>query len=289
MWNVEFSSEPKYVDFTNEEMFLQEYSDILENTDKQKILDEVKQEVGRRKRRFVVVDENRKLIASQYKPLHKQLFENISEEKVEPFKPEQLFDGVYTSPVLESDFCDKILEELENFKKSELPHSKPNSMNKHGVILNEIGLDGIVNLLKTKIQPAAKDLFPELVGHSGLDSNKSFTVEYDASEDHFDKDLATHFDNAEVTLNISLTDDHEEGELYFVQDDKVLPVKHRKGHGILHSGRHLHGAMPVSNGRRTNLILWFRSSSIRNQQCPMCEQEPALEPVVSGTGDGFTM
>eukprot|EP00091_Calanus_sinicus_P013531 TRINITY_DN30013_c0_g1_i1.p1 TRINITY_DN30013_c0_g1~~TRINITY_DN30013_c0_g1_i1.p1 ORF type:complete len:183 (+),score=16.53 TRINITY_DN30013_c0_g1_i1:399-947(+) len=132
-----------------------------------------------------------------------------------------------------------ILEELEHFKESGMPHSRPNSMNKHGVILHELGLDSVVNLIKTNIELLAEDLFPELVGDSGLDSNKSFTVEYDATEDHFDKDLATHFDNAEVTLNISLTDDHEEGELYFIKDDKVLPVKHRKGHGILHSGRDL--------------------------------------------------
>jgi len=287
--HVEFSSEAKYVDFSNEEKFLQEYSEILENTDKQAILKEVKQEIERRKGRFLVIDENRKLISNQYNPLHKKLFDTFPELKVGSFEPKEILDGVYSSFLLDSTTCDIILDELEHFKNSGMPHSKPNSMNKHGVILHEMGLDSLVNLIKKNIEQVAKDFFPELVGESGLDSNKSFTVEYDASADHFDKDLATHFDNAEVTLNISLTDDHEEGELYFIKDDKVLPVKHKKGHGILHSGRDLHGAMPVSNGRRTNLILWFRSSSVRNKECPMCGQEPVLESVAFGSGDGFTM
>ena len=33
----------------------------------------------------------------------------------------------------------------------------------------------------------------------------------------------------------------------------------------------------------------FRSSSLRNQRCPMCGQTPDLEPVMHGNGDGFTM
>ena len=277
------------MDFSNEEKFLQDYKDILKNTDTNKILEEVKEEVDRRKERFSVIEENKKFISSKYSPLHRDLFENIEAVKVSSLKPEKVLDGVYRSPVLESDTCDKILEELEHFKKSGLPHSKPNSMNKHGVIMTELGLDSLVNLIKTKVENVATELFPDLVGETGLDSNKSFTVEYDASEDHFDKDLATHFDNAEVTLNISLTDDHEDGELYFLKNEKVLPVQHKKGQGILHSGRDLHGAMPVSCGRRTNLILWFRSSSVRNKECPMCGLEPSLEPVASGSGDGFTM
>jgi len=287
--HVEFNSEAQYVDFSNEEKFLLDYKDILANTDTNKILEEVKGEVDRRKKRFSVIEEHKKLISVNYTPLHRDLFDNIEAVKVSSLKPEKVLDGVYRSPVLESHTCDKILEELEHFKKSGLSHSKPNSMNKHGIILTELGLDDLVNIIKTKVEEVATKLFPNLVGETGLDSNKSFTVEYDASEDHFDKDLATHFDNAEVTLNISLTDDHEDGELYFLQGEKILPVQHKKGQGILHSGRDLHGAMPVSCGRRTNLILWFRSSSVRNKECPMCGLEPSLEPVVSGSGDGFTM
>ena len=67
-------------------------------------------------------------------------------------------------------------------------------------------------------------------------------------------------------------------------------MSHLKGVGILHPGSELHGAMPLS-GNRTNLIIWFRSSSIRNELCPMCGEEPSLEAADVGdsTGDGFTL
>ena len=67
-------------------------------------------------------------------------------------------------------------------------------------------------------------------------------------------------------------------------------MSHRKGVGIFHPGSELHGAMPLT-GSRTNLIIWLRCSSLRNEICPMCGEEPSLEEVAVGdsTGDGFTL
>lgn len=66
-----------------------------------------------------------------------------------------------------------------------------------------------------------------------------------------------------------------------------MQVKHVIGTGILHRGRQMHLAQAVESGERDNLILWMRSSSVRNIQCPMCEQKPHLIPF-QGFGDGFT-
>ena len=71
------------------------------------------------------------------------------------------------------------------------------------------------------------------------------------------------------------------------RNEKMFPVRHRKGVGIFHPGSELHGAMPVT-GSRTNLIIWLRCSTIRNEVCPMCGEQPDLEPALS-TGDGFTL
>lgn len=57
----------------------------------------------------------------------------------------------------------------------------------------------------------ASILYPSEVGHV-LDSHKSFTVKYKEDEDI---DLAFHFDNAEVTLNVCLGKEFEDGSLYF--------------------------------------------------------------------------
>ena len=49
----------------------------------------------------------------------------------------------------------------------------------------------------------------------------------------------------------------------------------------------MHGALPLEEGRRHNLIVWMRSSCVRNQLCPMCDNAPVLVPT-EGEGDGFS-
>ena len=49
----------------------------------------------------------------------------------------------------------------------------------------------------------------------------------------------------------------------------------------------MHGAHPLVDGCRCNLIIWMRSSSVRNDLCPMCNEKPDLVQC-TGPGDGFT-
>ena len=98
-----------------------------------------------------------------------------------------------------------------------LAHSQPTSMRKTGAVLHELGLNNIVDSMLPSLEDLARKLFPLSVAQEGFDSYKAFTVEYDADDAKYPKDLGTHFDNSEVTLNISLTDDHEDGELYFIR------------------------------------------------------------------------
>ena len=134
-----------------------------------------------------------------------------------------------------------------------------------------------------------------MVGNEhGLDSYKAFTVEYNGAKDAVnpDTELDTHFDNSEVTLNIPLTssvEDYDGSELYFEYKNGFKSVNMEVGRGILHSGRHLHGVMPIEEGYRHNIIIWMRSSEIRNMVCPMCNEVPVLEAVQGTAGDGFTM
>ena len=68
------------------------------------------------------------------------------------------------------------------------------------------------------LQPISRLLYPELIGSSGLDSHRSFIVTYSASGRPTDDiGLSTHYDNAEITLNVSLGKDYSDGELYFGQ------------------------------------------------------------------------
>lgn len=66
-------------------------------------------------------------------------------------------------------------------------------------------------------------------------------------------------------------------------------MQHKPSIGILHRGPHLHGSEPITSGERYNLIIWMRSSSKRDELCPMCWQKPeCLIPVDTDSyGDGM--
>ncbi|XP_012951938.1 2-oxoglutarate and iron-dependent oxygenase domain-containing protein 2 isoform X4 [Anas acuta] len=173
-----------------------------------------------------------------------------------------------------------------------MPKGRPNSMNNYGVLLNEIGMDEnfITPLREKYLRPITALLYPDL-GGACLDSHKAFVVKYAL---HEDLDLSSHYDNAEVTLNVSLGKDFTEGGLYFGdfrQDPSPVPsyieVEHVGTQGLLHRGGQIHGALPIASGERWNLIVWMRASAIRNRLCPMCNQKPELVEA-EGFGDGFT-
>lgn len=90
------------------------------------------------------------------------------------------------------------------------------------VLLNELGMDEtfITPLREKYLRPITALLYPDL-GGSCLDSHKAFVVKYSL---HEDLDLSSHYDNAEVTLNVSLGKDFTEGNLYFGDFNQVLSM-----------------------------------------------------------------
>ena len=208
--------------------------------------------------------------------------------------------SVFSMPVFTKEFSSGFLEELQNFKASGTPHERPNSMNRGGVLLDDLPfLDDFLRKFRTDyLQILMQFVFPEFA-HVEFDSHKAFVVHYNADDpDVGDVDLAPHFDNAEATINVSISEGHEDGEIVFNEfsphGEAVIHrfgCQHHYGHGLLHRGAHNHQALPVSSGQRWNLIIWLRSSQIRNRKCPMCGGAPRKIPVSDSdsSGDGFTM
>uniref|UniRef100_H2YBH7 Prolyl 4-hydroxylase alpha subunit domain-containing protein n=1 Tax=Ciona savignyi TaxID=51511 RepID=H2YBH7_CIOSA len=157
---------------------------------------------------------------------------------------------VWALPVFTDKFCEDFVEEVKHFEGSKCEKGRPNTMNNYGILLNELGFDETFfnEFREDYITPITSILYPQW-GGGGLDSHKVFTVKYKYGED---LDLAYHYDNAEVTLNICLGEDFTGGELYFggmrteaIDLLQTKPVLHRKGYGIFHRGQHLHGAMKI--------------------------------------------
>jgi len=282
------------VDFTSISQFRQEYKDLLEDKDEEAVIEELMNIVNERKRRTRKSMEIRKTVLEAYTPVYKEFF-NTSDVTTELIKkkPTKIKDDVFFLPLLTESTCEKILEEMARFHSSMLPSSPPTPPHTKGYFLYELGMDLLVESLRQRLDKVARRLFPSLVGSSGLDSCRAFTVHYDAEASDGDKERGTHCDNSEVSANICLTSSHTGGELYLLgQDGEAagdLTLQHRQGWAIIHPGRTLHGALPITSGSRTNLLLFLRSSSVRNKLCPVCASPPSLRPVEDGTGDGFTM
>ncbi|XP_020094991.1 uncharacterized PKHD-type hydroxylase At1g22950 isoform X3 [Ananas comosus] len=254
--------------------------------------------------------EYRQKILSTYQPLHKELYNihpssffipsfinAISNNTVESFRNimSEPSPGVYTFAMLQPRFCEMLLDEVENFEKwvnaVKFKIMRPNTMNKYGAVLDDFGLEAMLNkLMEEFICPISKVFFSE-VGGSTLDSHHGFVVEYGKDKD---VELGFHVDDSEVTLNVCLGKQFSGGELYFrgvrcdkhvnseTQPEEILEYSHVPGQAVLHRGRHRHGARATTSGHRINLLLWCRSSVFREMKkyqkdfstwCGECQRE----------------
>ena len=186
--------------------------------------------------------------------------------------------------ILSVETCTSLLAELDAFEDWAARHGvepeRPNSMNYSGVILADIGLQGSMTWLRDAVlAPLGEALLPGFCPE-GFDDHHAFAVAYG---DGRDRDLGFHADDSELTLNLCLGDSFAGGDLYFegrrcllhrqhptLPQDRVLWT-HRPGVALVHAGAHRHGAMPIRSGRRSNLIVWARSSAVRAGQEELAE------------------
>jgi hypothetical protein len=235
-------------------------------------------------------------------------------------------DAIVSNKLFTDEFCKQLTSELVHFAKSGIEHTRPNTMNRNGgVLLYELGFQSFLDkLVEDYLNPVAKFAVPNDFEGYHLDSHKVFTVAYQhtngdeilhshqttlRSGGPIDKHLSLHNDNAEATFNVHLGGEWTGGGLFFygkgasgVYERDLKDVKHptrvvkfcpsshqSRSLTLLHSGSEFHEACPISSGWRLNLIMWLRSSGVRNQKCPMCGRPPILVQVGSLAGEGFTV
>jgi hypothetical protein len=185
--------------------------------------------------------------------------------------------GIYSFQMFTEEFCRELVEEVESMEASGLPILRPNSMNNYGVILDDFGFSPFFEHLREFILPISSKLYGEIGSH--LDSHHAFIVQYKIGED---LDLDFHYDDSEVTLNVCLGKKFTGGSLYFQgllekpeTHGENFEFLHKQGLGIIHVGKHRHGANAIKEGERYNLIVWFRDSKLRTKphECVHCQVE----------------
>jgi hypothetical protein len=207
--------------------------------------------------------------------------------------------GIFAFDLFTPEFCDLLVQEVNAFEATALPCRRPNTMNRLGLVVNDIGLEPIMTEIVERLMApmccssssssSNKALYPDEMVTSALDHQHSFVVRYkssnangsasgvsDAGADG-NKGLDMHHDASEATLNICLVgqDKFTSGGLRFCgrfgdanhrQTSPTLLYGHTKGRAILHLGRHRHGADDIGMGigeERINLIIWARNSAYR--------------------------
>ena len=124
---------------------------------------------------------------------------------------EEIFPNIYSLPVFTSDTCNKIIEETENYLKFATERNiqvyRPNSMNKYGLVLNQMGMFELLTDFQQKfLHSLSRALFPVEASH--FSSHHSFIVSYSPNTD---RALDMHTDDADVTWNICLGKEGFEG------------------------------------------------------------------------------
>ncbi|MCB9744875.1 MAG: hypothetical protein H6740_19955 [Alphaproteobacteria bacterium] len=248
-----------------------------------------------------------------YRPLHPAL-RALQPEQLDPALREALaagqparvveavHPGLYALRVFTPEACRALLEELDHFEafcaRERVPVERPNSMNHHGALLDDIGLTEMSTALTRQVlRPLGAALFPGL-GCETLHDPHAFSVEYAPGKD---RHLGFHVDDSELTLNLCLGERFDGGELYFeglrcalhrqtrAGAGERVEWAHQPGLALLHAGKHRHGALRLMGGRRVNLIVWARSRSYREAvgleeaECPpWCQAAMAEAGVAPG-------
>ena len=185
-------------------------------------------------------------------------------------------------------FCETLLSELRHWESSRIPMRRPNGMNRNGLVVDELGMDSMLQALVAKyVRPLAQLVFPRHATDGDFVEHHGFVVKYrrragvsDGGEEETEQQqrqqrqqeddvkLAEHADAATVTLNVLLSDaGFEGGGLEFgglrfsateeqAERAAVAFEGHPAGTALLHLGQQLHGARELTAGERNNLVVW---------------------------------
>ena len=181
---------------------------------------------------------------------------------------EEVFPGVYKTQFFDPQRLSVLRDYLENVADADIPLRPPYgiSLNRGGAMLDERseGHLGAPNfqtfyrgLMDAYMRPISRLLFPDIVGYDT--QTFGFSIQWQADAD---TSLRAHTDASSVTLNINLNLPGEEfsgsGVRFFDRDTRqVSELTFAPGTALIHHGSVAHESMPITEGERSNFVLWL--------------------------------
>ena len=168
-----------HVTYKNDEQFINDYSSRIQNIDN--VLKEAREEALRRIKVANDVVERRDIIKKRFTPLLPELYSFNHQFLTPEFLSmststnniTQIGKNLFTFPVFTQQFCNMFISELKHFACQNIPHRQPNSMNRYGILLDDIlGFNDFFDSFRElHLQPLTRRLFPNLKDIE-LDSQK---------------------------------------------------------------------------------------------------------------------
>lgn len=184
----------------------------------------------------------------------------------------EVFPGVYEAQFFNPERLILLREYLKRVADADIPLRPPYgiSLNRGGAMLDcrsegYLAAPGFQAFYKTLMdiymRPISRLLFPDTVGYDS--QTFGFSIQWQPDTD---TSLRAHTDASSVTLNINLNMPGEDfagsGVRFFDQASRrVEELTFGPGTALIHHGSVPHESMPITDGERSNFVLWLYGES----------------------------
>ncbi len=184
----------------------------------------------------------------------------------------EVFPGVYEAQFFNLERLVTLRDYLDRVADAGIPIRPPYgiSLNRGGAMLDKrsegyLAAPGFQafyrTMMDTYMRPIARMLFPDITGYDT--QTFGFSIQWQPDTD---TSLRAHTDASSVTLNVNLNLPGEDfsgsGVRFFDREtQKVDELTFAPGTALIHHGSVPHESMPITQGERSNLILWLYGES----------------------------
>lgn len=214
---------------------------------------------------------------------------------------EEVLPGVYQAQFFDPEQISKLRSYLEHVAEADIPLRPPYgiALNRGGAMLDKRSPGFLAapsfqsfyrQVMDTYMRPVARLLFPETFGYDG--QTFGFSIRYQPDQD---TSLQPHTDASSVTLNINMNLQDEtfsgsELNFYDKASGDVKQWSFKPGVAVIHRGAVPHAAQPITEGERSNLVLWLYGDGGRTPPPEASHQKPTAQErwtVPPNRPDGF--
>ncbi|WP_424976632.1 2OG-Fe(II) oxygenase [Dinoroseobacter sp. S124A] len=213
----------------------------------------------------------------------------------------EVFPGVYKAQFLDPETLPVLRAYLDKAARAEIPLRPPYgiSLNRAGAMLDprsegHLGAPGFQafygGLMNRYTRPISRMLFPDVMGYDS--QTFGFSIQWQADTD---TSLRPHTDASSVTLNINLNlpgESFSGSAVSFIDpaSRRVEKLTFEPGTALIHHGSVPHASEPITEGSRSNFVLWLYGAQgqVPHPQAPRPEIPPEQRwTAATAPSDGF--